>query len=149
MDLETKEKKKIFIAAERSQQGNLTLWMERKFKVEAQECASHMSAQLVKKHRDSILTKLGLEIQEVVKTVIQRDNVPLHSDKVEIADASKIEIDQFIDVKELYEMRKDDFSVALDYVLAPHWTDNSFFYTNFVSEQREDKLQEILVLLVM
>ena len=87
---------------------------KRKFKAEAEECASHMAVWLVKKHGDSILTKLDPEIQEVVKIVIQREDVPLHPEEVEIEDASKIEIDWLVDVKGLDEMRKNDVSVALD-----------------------------------
>ena len=117
MDLETKEKKKIFIAAERSQQGDLTLLVKRKFKAEGEEHASHIVAQLVKKYRDNILTKLDLKIQKQVKTVIQRENIPFHSEEVEIEDASKIEMNWLVDIKELDEMRKDDVSVVLDDVL--------------------------------
>ena len=130
MNLETKEKKKIFIAAQRSWQGDLTLQAKNKFKTEAEEHTSHAAAWLVKKHRDSILAKLDLEIQEVFKMVVQREDVLSCSEEVEIEDASKIEIDWLVDIKELDKIRKDDISVVLDDASVLFQTDNLFFSTN-------------------
>ena len=102
-------------------------------------CITHGSM-ASQEHRDSILTKLGPEIQKVVKTVIWRKDIPSCSKEVEIEDASKIEIDWLVDVKGLDEMRKNDVSVALDDTSVLSMTDNLFFSTNPTSQQRVDKL---------
>ena len=62
IDLKTEGKEKIFIAIERSWQGDLTLWVKRKYKAEAEVFSAHMAAWLVKLHRDSIMAKLDLDI---------------------------------------------------------------------------------------
>ena len=49
IDLETKDEKNMFIAIERSQHGDLSLQVKRKFKVEIEEYLAHIAAQLVKK----------------------------------------------------------------------------------------------------
>ena len=93
MDLETEGKEKIFIAIERSWQGDLTLWAKRKYKAEAEVFSAHMVAWLVKLHGDSIITKLDLDMQKIVKMVEWREGVPLYSEEAEIEDACKMKID--------------------------------------------------------
>ena len=73
-----------------------------------------MVAWLVKKDRDCIFSKLDLVMQEVVKTVVWRGDAPLHPKEAEIEDATKIEIDWLVDIKELDAFRNDDRLVALD-----------------------------------
>ena len=59
-----------------------------------------------------------------------------------LEDASKIEIDQLVDVKELDKVRKDNRSVALDDTSVLFQTDRLFFSTNPMSQQREHKLKD-------
>ena len=73
-----------------------------------------MVAQLTKINGNSIIAKLDLYMQNLVKTVIWRDNILLYPEEVEIEDASKINIDQLIDMKELDIMESNGKSVAID-----------------------------------
>ena len=88
-------------------------------------------------------------MQEVVKTVAQREDVLLYPEEAKIEDASKIEIDWLVDVKELNEFGKDDRLVALDDTLVLSQTDQSFFSNNPASQLREDKLQDTTQPLVL
>ena len=91
--LESKSSDKIFIAIEWSWQGDLTLWAKRKFKVDVEIYSSHMAAWLTKIHGMSILAKLDPDMQNLVKTVVWRDDVPLYLEEAEIEDVSKINLD--------------------------------------------------------
>ena len=114
MNLESKSGNKIFIVIERSLQGELTLWAKHKFKAEVEIYLSHIAAQLIKIHRNSIIAKLDPDMQNLVKTVIWRDDVLLYPEEAEIEDPSKINIDQLIDIKELDIIESDGKSVAMD-----------------------------------
>ena len=72
---------------------------------------------LVKIHGDSVLTKLDLGMQKVIKIVQWREGVLLYLEKVEIEDASKIQLDWLIDIEELKNMEEEDKSVVLDNII--------------------------------
>ena len=101
MDLKTENRETIFIAIERFWQGDLISWAKRKHKAEAEVHSSRIAVQLVKLHRECITAKLDPDVQKIVKTVEQRDDIPLHLEEAEIEDASKMKIDWLIDIKEL------------------------------------------------
>ena len=63
------------------------------FKAEAEVFFAHVIAQLTKSHGDSVIAKLDLDVQNAVKTVVQKEGVPLHPEEVEIENASEIKID--------------------------------------------------------
>ena len=130
MNLKSKSGDKIFIAIEQSQQGDLILWVKRKFKVEAELVLVYIAAQLVKLHRDSILTKLDLDMQKVIKTVQWREGVLLYLEKVEIEDTSKIQLDWLIDIEELNNMERKEKSVALDDISLVSFSKQSFCSLN-------------------
>ena len=140
MDLETESGEKIFTTIERSWQGDLTAWVKRKCKAEAEVFTTHMAAWLVKLHGSSIMTKLDPDIQKIVKTVEWREGVPLYPEEAETEDASKIELDWLIDIKELELARGDDKSVTMDDITIGLFGDQSFFSTNQTQNQ-DDKLQ--------
>ena len=73
-----------------------------------------MAVWLIKIHGNSIIAKLDSDMQKIVKIVVWRDNTPLYPEKAEIEDASKINIDWLIGIKELDIMEDDDKSIAMD-----------------------------------
>ena len=127
MNLETRGRETIFIVIERSCLGDQVSWAKRKCKAEAKVCLSHIEAQLVKLHRESIFTKLDPDAQKTVKTVEQRDRVPLHPEEAEIEDTSKTKIDWLIDIKELENAGVNNKSVTIDDVSIGLLRDYSFF----------------------
>ena len=88
-----------------------------------------MAAWLVKLHGESILSKLDPGMQKVVKMVQQREGVPLYLEEVEIEDASKIQLDQLIDIEELKNKEEEDKSVSLDNMFVVLFSIQSFFST--------------------
>ena len=143
MNLESKSGDKIFIAIERSWQGELTLWVKHKFKVDAEIYLSYMAAQLTKIHGMSIIAKLDPDMQNLVKTVVQRDEVSLYPEEAEIEDASKINLDWLIDIKDLDIMESDNRSVTIDDTSIISFSEQSFFSVNSDSQKvvefQEDK----------
>ena len=114
MNLESKSSDKIFIAIKRSWQGELTLWAKHKFKVDTEIYSSYIAAWLTKIHRMSIIAKLDPDMQNLVKTVVWRDDVPLYLEEAEIEDASKINLDWLIDIKDLDIIEGDNRSITID-----------------------------------
>ena len=70
MNLESKSGNKIFITIKWLWQGELILWVKRKVKVDAEIYLSHMAVWLTKIHGMSIIAKLDLDMQNLVKTVV-------------------------------------------------------------------------------
>ena len=114
MDLKTKDGETIFVVVERNQQGEQVSWVKRKHKEEAELYSSHMVVQLVKLHGDCITAKLDPDVQQIAKTVAQRDNTSLYLEEAEIEDSSKMKIDQLINIKELETTATNDKSVTID-----------------------------------
>jgi len=73
-----------------------------------------MAVWLIKIHGNSIIAKLDSDMQKIVKIVVWRDNTPLYLEKAEIEDASKINIDWLIGIKELDIMEDNNKSIAMD-----------------------------------
>ena len=88
---------------------------KRKHKEEAEVCSSHVAAWLVKLHGDCITAKLDSDIQQIVKTVMQRDKTHLYPEEAEIEDTSKMKINWLIDIKEL-KTATENKSVTMDNV---------------------------------
>ena len=76
------------------------------------------------------MAKLDLDIQKIVKTVEQREGVPLYPEEAEIEDACKMEIDWLIDIKELETTGGDDKSVTMDDISIQSFGDRLFFSVN-------------------
>ena len=127
MDLKTAYGETIFIVVEKNWQGEQVAWAKRKHGVEAEAHASHMSAWLVKLHGECVTAKLDPDIQQIVKTVKWRDNIPLYLEEAEIEDASKITVDWIIDISELETTTVDDKSIAMDDVSISSFGDQTFF----------------------
>ena len=77
-------------------------------------------------------------MQEVVKTVILRENVPSYLNEVEIEDASKIKIDYLIYIKVLEIISKEDRSRAMDDVSVVSFGEQSWFLTNSLLSEKEE-----------
>ena len=73
-----------------------------------------MATWLVKLRRDCITAKLDPDIQQIVKTVAQRDDAPLCLEEAEIEDAGKMKINWLIDIKELESTPTHNKSVTID-----------------------------------
>ena len=97
MDLETKDRNKMLITLERSLQRDLSLWEKRNAKAEVEEF------QTASQHGQSRC----MDVQEVIKTLAQREDMLSCLEEAEIKDASKIEIDQLISAKDLDRTRGD------------------------------------------
>ena len=138
MELKIKEGNTMFVAIERSSQGEQVVWAKRKYHEEAEKCTSHMAAWLVKLHGDGIIAKLDPDAQKIVKTVVWRDNLPLHPEEVEIEDASKMKIDWLIDIKELEMTGVNDKSIAMDDASVGSFGSQSFF--SATQSQNQDSL---------
>ena len=78
----------------------------------------------------SIIAKLDPDMQNLVKTVVWRDNVLLYPEEAEIEDASKINIDWLIDIKELDIMESNGKSIAIDDISILLFSKQSFFSVN-------------------
>ena len=87
----------------------------------------HIAVWLVKMHGDSILTKLDLDMQKVIKTVQGGEGVPLYLGKVEIEDASKIQLYWLINIEELKNIEEEDKSVVLDDITVALFSKQFFF----------------------
>ena len=88
-----------------------------------------MAAWLVKLHGECITAKLDPDIQQIVKTVEWRDNIPLYPEEAEIEDASKMTIDWIIDISELETTTVDDKFVTMDDVSIGSFGDQTLFST--------------------
>ena len=127
MELKTTKGHAMFVAIERSWQGEQVAWAKRKHNEEAEKHTSHMVAWLVKLHGDGIIAKLDPDVQKIVKTAVWRDNLLLHTEEVEIEDASKMKIDWLIDIKELEMTGVDDKLIAMDDASVGSFGSQSFF----------------------
>ena len=78
----------------------------------------------------SILAKLDPDMQNLVSTVVWRDDVPLYPEEAEIEDASKINLDWLIDIKNLDIMESDNRSVMMDDTSIISFSKQSFFSAN-------------------
>ena len=94
----------------------------------------------------SILAKLDPDMQNLVSTVVWRDDVLLYLEEVEIEDASKINLDWLIDIKELDIMESDNRSVMMDDTSIVLFSKQSFFSTipdsQKVVEFQEEEIDE-------
>ena len=106
-----------------------------------------MAAWLTKIHRMSIIAKLDPDMQNLVKTVVWRDDVPLYPEEAEIEDASKINLDWLIDIKDLDIIKSDTRSVTMDDMSIISFSKQSFFLVNpdsqKVVEFQEDEHQPL------
>ena len=127
MELKTKKGQTMFVAIEKSWQGEQVAWAKRKYHEEAEKHTSRMAAWLVKMHGDGIFAKLDPDIQKVVKSVVWKNNLPLHPEEVEIEDASTMKIDWLIDIKELETTGVDDKSITIGDVPVATFGSQSFF----------------------
>ena len=69
-------------------------------------------------------------MQNLVKTVISRDDVPLYPEEAEIKDASKINLDWLIDIKDLDIIECDNKSVIMDNTSILSFSEQFFFLVN-------------------
>jgi len=127
VELKTKEGQTMFVAIEKSWQGEQVAWAKRKYHAEAEQHTSHMAAWLVKLHGDGIFAKLDPDIQKVVKSVVWKNNLPLYPEEVEIEDASTMKIDWLIDIKELETTGVDEKSITMDDMSVVTFGSKSFF----------------------
>ena len=114
MNLASKSGDKLFIAIERAQNGELTLWAKQKIRVETETHALHIAAWLIQLHRDSVLLKMDSDTQNAVKEKVWRDGFLLCTEETEIEEAGNIRIEWLIDMKELEIKEKYDSSIAMD-----------------------------------
>ena len=143
MNLASASGEKLFIAIERSWQGDNTLWAKRKYREEASVYASHLPAWLVSLHGDAILTKLSAEAQDLVKSVKWRNGVPLYPEEAEIEDVTSQKIGWLIDVDDISissgrganPFEEDDLSVST-------MGSKSFFEGRTLRFQEEESDQE-------
>ena len=91
-------------------------------------------------HSDVIISKLDPDMQAIIKIVIWRDRVPLYPEEAEIEDASKINIDWLIDMKELDIENEDNKSIAIDDVSITLFSDYSFFSITATRFSQEDNI---------
>ena len=91
----------------------MDLWAKRKFKAEIHAFSAHVAAQLTKFHRECTLAKLDLDMQSAFKKVVERQEAPLYLEEAEIKVSSEIEIEWFIDAKDLEIINREDRSVIL------------------------------------
>ena len=89
-----------------------------------------MAVWLTKIHGMSIIAKLDPDMQNLVKTVVQRDEVSLYPEEAEIEDASKINLDWLIDIKDLDIIESDNRSVIIDDTSIISFSEQSFFSAN-------------------
>ena len=143
MDLKTVDGETIFIAVERNWQGEQVAWAKRKYSAEAEVYSSHMAAWLVKLHGECITAKLDPDVQQVVKTVEWRENIPLYPEEAEVEDASKMTIDWLIDISEIRTSTVDDKSITMDDVSIGSFGDQSFFSTTQSQHQDASNDNEI------
>ena len=80
-------------------------------------------------HHDAIISKLDPDMKAIIKTVIWRDRVPLYPEEAEIEDASKINIDWLINMKELDIESEDNKSIAMNNISITLFGNYSFFST--------------------
>ena len=69
-------------------------------------------------------------MQNLVKTVIQRDNVLLYPEEAEIEDTSKINLDWLTNIKDLDIIEGDNRSVTIDDTSIISFSKQSFFSVN-------------------
>ena len=143
MDLKTVDGETIFIAVERNWQGEQVAWAKRKYSAEAEVYSSHMAAWLVKLHGECITAKLDPDVQQIVKTVEWRENVPLYPEEAEVEDASKMTIDWLIDISEIRTSTVDDKSITMDDVSIGSFGDQSFFSATQSQHQDASNYNEI------
>ena len=114
------------------------MWAKQKCKKEVEVFSSHMAAWLVSLHGSSITAKLDPDVQKMVKSVEWRDGVPLCPEEAEVEDASKIEFDWLIDIRELEHTREDDKSVTMGDITIGSFGDKLFFSTSCTQHSDED-----------
>ena len=74
--------------------------------------------------------KLDLDMQKVVKTVQQREGVPLYLEEVKTEECSKIQLDQLIDIEKLKTIEGKERFVVLDNMSVVSFSKQSFFLVN-------------------
>ena len=77
---------------------------------------------------------------QAIKIVIWRDGVPLYPEEAEIEDASKINIDWLIDMKEPDIENKDNKSIAMNDVSITLFGHHSFFSTMATKFSQKDDI---------
>ena len=141
MSLKAKNGDSLYIAIERDWNRELTVWAKRKYKTEAETYASHMAAWLHKYHGNDILAKLDPQVQDLVNSVVWRDELPLYPEEAEIEDAGNLQIDWLIDMEDLEIKEKDDRSLAMDDVSIASFGEKSWFSRNDMWQQQDDMFQ--------
>ena len=82
-------------------------------------------------------------MQLIIKIVSQRNKVLLYLEEVEIEDASKINIDWLINIKELQNIESDSKSVAIDDTSDISFSEKAFFSIDIRKlAQKEDSFKE-------
>ena len=69
IELKTKDRNTMFVVIEHSWQGELMLYVKRKFRMDAELFIAHIAAWLIKLHSDSILSKLYPDMPKVAKEI--------------------------------------------------------------------------------
>ena len=86
-------------------------------------------------------------MQNLVKTVVWRDDVLLYPEEAEIEDASKINLDWLIDIKDLDIMEDNNRSVTMNDTSIISFSEQSFFSVNLDSQKvvefQEDEHQHL------
>ena len=100
-----------------------------------------MGAWLHKYHGDDVLAKLDPQVQDLVNSVVWRDELPLYPEEAEIEDASNLQIDWLIDMEDLEIKEKDDRSLAMDDVSIASFGEKSWFSRNDMWQQQDDMFQ--------
>ena len=101
MYIKSKGGDKLCISIERLQNGELTLQVKQKLRIETDVHASYVVVCLLNLHGVSALSKLDLDMQQLVLIVEQRDRFVSCSEEVEIEDVSNLNLDWLVDMKEL------------------------------------------------
>lgn len=141
MSLKAKNGDSLYVAVEKAWNGELTVWAKRKCKTEAETCASHMAAWLHKYHGDGVLAKLTPQVQDLVNSVVWRDELPLYPEEAEIEEAGNLKIDWLIDMEDLEIKEKDDRSLAMDDASIASFGEKSWFSRNDMWQQQDDMFQ--------
>ena len=85
--------------------------------------------------------KLDSCVQDLVKSIEWRNELPLHPEESDIEDTDDLKIDWLIDVKSLEIKGKDDRSVMMDNASIASFGNNSFFKKKDMLQQEDDMSQ--------
>ena len=78
-------------------------------------------------HRDSVSTKVGPNMESILKIVVQRDSAPFRSEEADVKDASEINLVQLIDIKGIDIIDGNNTSTRMDDALMISFNNQSFF----------------------